>query len=54
MGYFSDYKDGLTTPEPDERDAMDAAGFDPDCVEDRATWRRVNAMKGALKEEKTR
>ena len=43
MGYFSDYKDGLTRPEPHEREAMDEYGLDPDCVEDRARWRWMNA-----------
>ena len=43
MGYFSDYKDGLTKPSPNERDAMDKYGLDPDCIEDRARWRWMNA-----------
>ncbi len=43
MGYFSDYKDGLTKPEPHEREAMEKYGLDPDSIEDRALWRLMNA-----------
>ncbi len=43
MGYFSDYKDGLTKPEPREREAMDKYGLDPDSIEDRALWRLMSA-----------
>lgn len=49
MGYFEDYKDGLTTPEPEEHGAMDAEGFDPDCSEDRALWRIDNAYGNVYK-----
>jgi len=43
MGYFQDYREGYTTPEPDEHDEMEAAGFDPNCPEDRELWRHCKA-----------
>ena len=49
MGYFQDHKDGLTTSEPNEHDAMDTAGLDPDCPEDRALWRRCRACGKCLR-----
>ena len=43
MGCFQDYREGYTTPEANEHDAMDAAGFDSDCSEDRELWRHCKA-----------
>ena len=48
MGYFQDHKEGWTTPEPDERDEMDALGLDPDCPEDRKLYREGEVNDGLL------
>jgi hypothetical protein len=39
MGYFEDYKDGYAEADEIERERMEEAGFDPDCIEDKRAWR---------------
>ena len=39
MGYFEDYRYGLTESEEEEQRAMEEAGFDPSCADDREMFR---------------
>ena len=43
MGYFQDSKDGYSGSPYRERQEMEEAGFDPDCIEDRILWRNCKA-----------
>ena len=54
MGCFEDRQEGYATPEPDEHDAMDAMGLDPNCPEDRELFRKHGGNEEAMGAESER